>query len=321
LVSIVLVNRNCGDFVDVVLPTLAHQTYESIETLVIDNGSDDGSVAAIRSRYSTVRVIELGSNTGFSRALNVGIRESHGEYIFSLNFDVTLEAPFVAEIVNALQQRPEVGWAAGAMRKLTRNGIQNAIDCNGHYLLRSRYCYGYDPDHPEPSYYDRAREVFGASACAALYRRSMLESLAVGGEIFDEDLFAYFEDVDLDWRAQLLGYRCLFVPSARGAHMRGGSGPSVSPAITALLLANRLLVMLKNDEFRDVLHDLLPISTRTLIDVGMNLRRHPKAVFTAVVRLLGLAPRMLRKRRVIRPARVQRPSPVRRFRLATSFLG
>lgn len=322
LVSIILVNRNCGGLVDLVFPTIVRQTYAGLEIVVVDNGSDDDSVARIQSEYPTARVIELGGNTGFSHALNVGIRETAGEFVLSLNFDVVLEPDFVTALVDAVRDRPEVGWAAGALRKLTPDRVvTQGIDCFGHYLLRSRYCYGYDPDQPDPSSYQQSREVFGASGCGALYRRSMLESLAVGGEIFDEDLFAYFEDVDLDWRAQHRGYKCLFVPAARGAHMRGGTGLSRRPEVAALLLSNRFLVMLKNDEAGDVLADAAPIVLRTLRDIAAHLRAHPASIPMAAARLLRLAPRMVRKRRDLKSVRRSGPSAVRTFRLATRSLG
>lgn len=322
LVSIILVNWNAGAFVDVVLPAIAAQTYRKVEVVVIDNGSEDGSLDQIRQRYGTTRIVELKANLGFSKALNVGVRASEGEYVLSLNFDVDLEPAFVGELVAALDARPNVGWVAGAMRRLTPDGPIDAIDCNGHYLLRSRYCYGYDPDVPNMADYRDTAEVFGASACAALYRRDMLEKLALEGEIFDEDLFAYFEDIDLDWRAQRAGYRCLFVPTARGAHVRGGTGVSQHPEVVALLLANRLLVMLKNDEWSDVLRDLSPIVRRTLVDIGANSSRaRRRALVVAASRFLRLAPRMLHKRRQLKARRAPGDSPVQRFRLSTSFLG
>jgi hypothetical protein len=321
LVSIILVNRDSGDLVDLVFPSIAKQTYHPLEVVVVDNGSTDDSLARVRRSHPASRIIELGRNTGFSHALNVGIRESAGEYVLSLNFDVVLEPDFVTELVAVLRQRLDVGWVAGAMRKLARDGVLDSIDCNGHYLLPSRYVYGYLPAHPEVSFYDTPREVFGASACGALYRRSMLESLAHDGQVFDEDLFAYFEDVDLDWRAQQRGYKCVFTPAAKGAHMRGGTGLIQRPEVSALLLANRLLVMVKNDDLVDIARDLSPIIRRTLLDLAMHVRRHPRSILLAAARLVRLAPRMLRKRRAIRQARVRAVSPVRAFRLETRFLG
>ncbi|HEU5305051.1 MAG TPA: glycosyltransferase family 2 protein [Gemmatimonadales bacterium] len=321
LVTAVLVNLNCGPLVDLIFPSIVSQTYPDLEILVIDNGSVDGSCERIEREYPRVKIFRQGRNTGFSHALNVGIREARGAYILSLNFDVTLEPKFVAALVEALERHPQAGWAAGFLRKLSPQGVLDSIDCNGHYWLPSRYCYGYDPDKPEPGSYDIEREVFGASACAALYRVRMLHDLALNGEIFDEDLFAYFEDIDLDWRAQLRGYRCIFTPNARGAHMRGGTGLSRRPEIAALLLANRFLVMLKNDEVKDVLADWSPIVRRTIQDVVVNYRAHPRSLAIALGRLIRLAPRMLRKRRVLRRDRVVSRDYIRSLQVKTDFLG
>lgn len=322
LVSVVLVNRNYAHLINLVFPCLAAQTYAPIEIVVVDNGSDDDSASRIREAVPHVRIIEMGENTGFSRALNAGIRESRGEFVLSLNFDLILEPTFVAHLIDAMGSDLTIGWAAGNMRRLTADGPIEEIDCNGHYLLSSRYCYGHDPDHPDPAYYDRTRDVFGASGCAALYRRRMLESLACDGEIFDEHLFAYFEDIDLDWRAHWQGYRCVFVPAARGAHMRQGMGPDQRSDVTALLLANRFLVILKNDTLRDFLHDVSPIVKRILVDIRVQWRRGQlEAVAAALARFFRFAPHAWRKRRASIRSRRPGPSPVQRFRLPTRFLG
>lgn len=321
LVSVVLVSWNCGRFVDGVLPSLLRQTYPAIEVLVVDNGSTDGGPELVEASYPGARVIRLGRNTGFSHALNQGIRQTRGPYVLSLNFDVVLEPGFVEALVQALETRPEAGWATGALRQLRDHGVVDAIDCVGHYFLPSRYCYGHDPAHPEPEFYSAPREVFGASACGALYRRAMLEDLAVGGEIFDEDLFAYFEDVDLDWRAQQLGYRCVFTPQARGAHMRYGADLSGRAEVVALLRSNRFLVMLKNDEWRDVARDAGAILRRTVRDALADLRSRPGALPRAVARLVRLAPAMLRKRRHVKRRRVVSREYLASLRLETPFLG
>jgi GT2 family glycosyltransferase len=321
LVSVVLVNHNCGSLIDVALPSLAQQDYPHLEILVVDNGSEDDSCATIARKYSGVTILKLGRNTGFSGALNEGIRRSSGEFVLSLNFDVVLERDFITVLVDALTRKVDAGWAAGQLRRLTWQGVVDSIDCNGHYWLRSRYCYGYDPAHPEPDYYATEQEVFGASACAALYRRRMLDEIATDGEIFDEDLFAYFEDVDLDWRAQQRGYRCVFVPQARGAHMRGGTGASRRPEVAALILANRFLIMAKNDDVVHVLRDLSPIIRRTAIDIGLHFRTMPSAIPKAAVRMIRLLPRMLAKRRRIRAARVSSSGYIRSLQVKTEFLG
>jgi hypothetical protein len=320
-VAAVLVNFDCGPLIGLVFPSLARQTWRDLEVVVVDNGSTDGSAERIEREFPFARVLRLGRNTGFSAALNAGIRATAGEYVLSLNFDVVLEDGFVGALVDALERHPEAGWAAGALRQLTPEGVADAIDCFGHWMLPCRYVYGCEPGRWRPDQYPSECLVFGASACGALYRRRMLEDLALDGEIFDEDLFAYFEDVDLDWRAQQRGWRCVFTPAARGAHMRGGTGLHRRPEVAALPLANRFLVMLKNDEPRQVARHLGAIVHRTALDVARALRAHPRALPIALVRLLRLAPRMLAKRRRLRPARRASRDYVASLTLPTRFLG
>lgn len=321
LVSIILVNFDCGRFIELIFPCILRQIYSNWELLVMDNGSIDGSCEQIEKEYPQARVIRLGTNTGFSHALNEGIRLSQGDYVLSLNFDVILEPSFLSELVLALERKPEAGWAAGFLRKLLPEGVMDSIDCNGHYWLPSRYCYGNDPAHPEPDFYDKETYVFGASACAALYKRSMLLELSIDGQIFDEELFAYFEDVDLDWRAQQRGYKCIFTPKARGAHMRGGTRLIHRPEIAALYLSNRFLIMIKNDEWRDFLKDFFPIFRRTLRDVYFYFRRAPRSLGLAAWRILRLAPRMIKKRRKIKQSRSASREYIASLRLKTNFLG
>jgi GT2 family glycosyltransferase len=319
-VSAVLVDLDCGHLVDYVFPSLAAQSYRDLEIVVVDNGSRDGSPARIRRDWPATRIVPLGANTGFSRALNEGIRRTAGELVLSLNFDVVLEPDFVGALVAALDRHPEAGWAGGALRRLGPGGVADAIDCYGHWLLRSRYAYGCDPDRPAPAAYADETYVFGASACGALYRRRMLEDIAVDGEVFDEDLFAYFEDVDVDWRAQQRGWRCVFTPAARGAHMRGGTGLHQRPEYAALAPANRVLTMVKNDDLGAVLRDLGPIALRTARDAAM-LARRPPALRLALARIIRLVPRMLDKRRRIRARRTVSPAYLNGLRLSSSFLG
>jgi GT2 family glycosyltransferase len=320
-VSAILVNLDCGRLIDLVFPSLARQTWPDLEVVVMDNGSTDGSIERIEREFPATRVIRLGRNTGFSHALNAGIRATAGEYVLSLNFDVVLEPGFVAALVDALERHPDAGWAAGALRQLSAAGVVDAIDCYGHWMLPSRYVYGCDPARRRPDEYPDECLVFGASACGALYRRRMLEDVAVDGEIFDEDLFAYFEDVDLDWRAQQRGWRCVFTPAARGAHMRGGTGLHRRPEVAALPLANRFLVMLKNDTAPEVARHLGAIVRRTVRDVAMHLRAHPRSLPIALGRLLRLAPRMLAKRRRLRGRRRAARAYLASLTLRTRFLG
>jgi len=313
LVSVILLNYNAMRYIDPLLGSLQRQTYEPIEFLLFDNGSVDGSVGHVRRRYPEIAIYEMGRNTGFSLPNNEGIRKARGEYILTLNMDVVIEHDFVAEMVNAIETDPRVGWVAGKMLKLTPRGERSSeIDCLGHHMARFRYAT--ETDYSVPfrwEDYASPRPVFGASACAALYRRAMLEDVAPDGEFFDEDFFAFFEDVDLDWRAQQRGWVCLFTPRAVGYHVRGGSGLARRPEIAACLLSNRFLTMVKNDDLLHVAQDIRPIARRVLRDVAVTLLDNPRALPLALVRVMRLLPRMLRKRTAIRRGRLVPPSVVR----------
>lgn len=313
-VTVVMVNYDCGRFLDLIFPSLLGQTYPNLEILVVDNGSTDGSLQEIRARYPTMKVIELGRNTGFSHATNVGIREAKSDFIFTLNFDVVLERNFIAELCSAMRQDERIGWAAGYILKLAPHGLTGEIDCSGHYMTRSRYAHGFDlskpfrrDDYTVPAY------VFGASACAALYRRTMLADVAIDGEVFDEDLFAYFDDVDVDWRAQQRGWKCLYTPRAVGYHMRGGGGLLQRPEFAACQLSNRFLMMIKNDTAGLLLRDWYPVLSRTLWDLFEHLKQNPRAIPIAVKRVLRYAPKMWRKRKLIKSRAMASSDHIRTF--------
>lgn len=300
-VSIILVNYNCRSYVDGLFQSLREQTFHDFEVLVFNNRSDDGSIELIRTAYPDAQIFEMGGNTGFSKPNNEGIRRAHGTYVLCLNFDIILGKDFLEEMVQAIESEPAIGWVAGKMLKLTPAGKTENIDCLGHHMTKRRYAVERDYSVPF-SWQDYSARclVFGASACAALYKREMLEDIAINGEYFDEDFFAYFEDVDLDWRAQLRGWKCLYAPTAIGYHARYGTGLIKNPEIAGCLLSNRLFMMIKNDTFSHFMQDIWPITRTTIADMRLYARENRSAVFVAIKRLAALAGKMFAKRRVIK---------------------
>jgi len=215
-------------------------------------------------------------------------------------------------MVRALETDSRIGWVSGKMFKLAPTGKTQEIDCLGHHFHRDRYAK--ETDHSRPfrwSDYSAPRYVFGASACAALYRRAMLQDIAVGGEYFDGDFVAYFEDVDLDWRANQRGWKCLYNPKAVGYHMRGGTGLHMRPEIAARYMANRFLMIVKNDDLDFFLRDLAPFTKRLIVDVMINLRRCPLALPIALKFFVQKLPRALTKRSLIRSRRTVPRSYIR----------
>jgi GT2 family glycosyltransferase len=154
---------------------------------------------------------------------------------------------------------------------------------------------------PDRGRFDRLEQVFGASGAAALYRRAMLDDVRVAGEVFDEDFFAYREDADLAWRAQLLGWQCLYVPEAVAVHVRRVTPErrgTLPPGLNRASVRNRFLLRMKNQTAGNFVRFLLPALFRDAQVVGYVVLREPRSL-PAFVDLLRLAPRTLAKRRTI----------------------
>lgn len=305
IVTVILVNYNCRKYVDALFQSLKTQTMQNFEVLVFNNKSEDGSLEQIKAVCPEAQIYEMGFNAGFSKPNNIGIRNARGKYVLCLNFDVVLEDEFIAEMICAIESESRVGWVAGKMLKLQPDGKSKNIDCLGHHMVRGRYAVESDYSKTfDWADYAVDRYVFGASACAALYKREMLEDIALNGEYFDEDFFAYYEDVDLDWRAQQRNWKCLFAPKAIGYHARYGTGLINVPHIAACYLANRIFMMLKNDFAAHFIDDFWPIFNRTKEEYLLYLKQNPQSVLLAIMRLVKYLPKMLKKRKHVKSTRL-----------------
>jgi GT2 family glycosyltransferase len=211
---------------------------------------------------------------------------------------VTLGPEYVARLVGALEADAGAGSATG---KLLRRDPAGVIDSTGIVMLPSIRHLDRGAGEPDRGQFDCDEQVFGASAAAALYRRAMLDDVRVEGEWFDESFFAYREDADLAWRAQLLGWTCRYVAAATATHVRRVTPErrSTLPAqVNRWSVRNRFLLRLKNQTLRHACRFALPALARDAQVVGFVLLREWSSLpaFADVVRLL---PSTLRKRRVI----------------------
>jgi GT2 family glycosyltransferase len=262
-ISIVVINWNSGRYLADCLPSVLAQTLPPSEVVIVDNASMDGSPAVGRQALEAaghgaacqVTWIMNSRNGGFSRAANQGIAATTGDGVLVLNPDVVLTPEFLEEAWNALHDRPDAGSLAPKVLRFDRR----TIDTTGQFIradgrVRER---GYG--EADQGRYDQAGDVFSVCGAVALYRRAMLEDVAVDGEYFDEDFFAFYEDADLGWRAQRRGWRCWYQPTAVAYHARGGTNVSGSGfwagwqmprrplAIQFHILINRHLMVIKNE--------------------------------------------------------------------------
>jgi GT2 family glycosyltransferase len=307
-VSAAVINYNGQAVLKGCLDSLLGQLVPPAEIVVIDNRSTDQSTALVRETFPDVRLIQLSRNMGYGGAANVAVRETRSGYLMLLNPDVVLTPTFLAELVGFGEARPRAGSLTGKLLRFPDGPGRPIIDSTGHLLFRNRWAANRGEGERDAGQYDVPMEVFGVSGAAPFYRREMLEDVRIDGEVFPESFFLYLEDVDLDWRARLRGWKAYCVPTAVGYHERGSKSGvrSRDPAVLRHSLKNRYLMMIRNDSLGDLLLDaraIFPMEALRALDF---LRVNPHALkgYLDVARLF---PRTLRQRREIRHrARVSR---------------
>jgi len=239
--TVVIPNWNGAHHLTDCLDSLREQTLTSFEVIVVDNGSADHSIELITTSYSCswVRLIALTDNRGFSAAVNAGIRASSSPYIVLLNNDTRARPDWLERLVFAMEQQP--GAAFGASRMLRWDPPHDIDSAGDRFSLWLGAGANIGAGMPADSLTEPAW-VFGACAGAAIYRRGLFDDIG----LFDEDFFLIFEDVDLDLRAQVAGYRCLYVPDAVVYHKRGASTDNASMATISRSWRNEIWVAGKN---------------------------------------------------------------------------
>jgi GT2 family glycosyltransferase len=308
-VAAVVVNLNSGDLLERCLKSVAGQTLKLTRTIVVDNGSTDGSVDRLEERFPEVEVMRLGDNAGFARANNLAIERGEGcEWVALVNPDALLDPSWLEELVEAAATRPEYTFFASrlvdAATGTTLDGTGDFYHVSGWAWQRGHGQKMGNADDPEV-----AEEVFAPCAAAALYRRDAFQE--VGG--FDESYFCYFEDIDLGFRLRLAGHRCLYVPQAVAFHL--GAATAGRESDFAVYHAHRNLVWTYvKDMPRGLLLLYLPhhVLINALTLVWFSLRGHPRAIFRAKLDALRGLRRMIAARRDVHARRRADAGEIRR---------
>jgi GT2 family glycosyltransferase len=299
-VSVVIPTWNGRALLEAALRSLAAQSRPADEIVVIDNGSGDGTVEHLRSAWPSVTVVALPGNAGFAAAANRGIEASSGGVVVLVNNDVELHPEFLAELVAGLEADPGAGSAAAKMLRFDDRGV---IDATGDTLRWSGVAMQRGQGERDRGQYDVPGRVFSACAGAAAYRRSALEE--VGG--FDEAFFAYLEDVDWGFRAQLAGHGCVYVPTAIAYHVGSAStrrDGRPDPFFYGLPRRNAVWMVLKNYP-GDALLRAAPALLRNQAELAYVAARDGmgRAYAAALLAAVRGLPRVLAQRRAIQRAR------------------
>ena len=300
--SVVVLNWDGGEMVQRCVASVLAQTVRPHEVLVVDNASTDGSAEAFAG-HPVVRLLRLPRNTGFAGGMNAGIAATTGRALLLLNLDVELEPDYLARCARALDDDDRLGGVTGKLLRFTATPGEPVLDSTGHRLYRNRRAVDRGEGEPDTGQYDTRTDVFGVGGAAPLLRREMLDDVRLGDEWFDADFFAYFEDIDLCWRARLRGWGFGYAPAAVARHHRGGTGGRRVDAIEAGNHRNRLLMMIKNDARASLVRHAGGIALtelRSAVHLGAT---RPRALLLAYAGLLRLLPRVLAKRRRVQAGR------------------
>ncbi|HEM61418.1 MAG TPA: glycosyltransferase family 2 protein, partial [Chloroflexi bacterium] len=223
LISVVIPNWNGAHHLPVCLDSLRRQTYPRVEVIVVDNNSRDESLVLLEREYPEVKVLALDENRGFAGGVNAGIEAAQGEVLAVLNNDTEADAQWLEQLSRALEHSPRAGSATSKILLFDQRQIINSAGdlygVDGIPINRGVW-------EEDKGQFDEVEKVFSPCGGACAIRRTMLKDLASRGQEgpFDEDFFAYCEDVDLGWRAQLAGWECLYVPTAVVYHRLSATG-------------------------------------------------------------------------------------------------
>ena len=245
-VSVIIPNYNGKKYLRDCLDAMECQSFRDFEVLLIDNGSDDGRGDLIRKEYPWVRLISLRENTGFCGAVNQGIRNSASPFVILLNNDTVADKNFIKELLKAIEDKPQ---AFSCQAKLLKMKEQDKMDDGGNYYCALGWAFAQGKGRPERDY-SREKKIFAACGGAAIYRREILDRTG----LFDEEHFAYLEDIDIGYRGRLLGYENWYCPDAKVFHVGSGTtGSRYNLFKVRYSSRNNVYLLYKNMPFLQIL--------------------------------------------------------------------
>jgi GT2 family glycosyltransferase len=304
-VAVTIVTYNSAKFIARCLESVFEQDYPNLQVVIVDNASVDDSAAQAARFLPRVNLIRSQMNTGFAGGQNLAIASCRSDWVLTLNPDVRMERNFISSLVNAAARTDQrIGTVCGKLLSMGEDFAvpQNTtFDSTGIFMTPNLRHFDRGSKLPDEGAFDRDEYVFGATGAAALYKREMIDDISLNREFFDEDFFAYREDADVAWRAQLLGWTCLYTPSAVAYHVRSvlpSNRNRVSPFINRHSVKNRFLLRIKNATSGLYKRFWFPMTTRDLLVIAGCFLREWSSL-PALAEVVRLLPKTLAKRRSI----------------------
>jgi GT2 family glycosyltransferase len=313
------------------LPTFLAAEPGEVEIVILNNDPPQEVAAAIGSHATDgrVRIVEMGFEAGFARAINRGIRESSGEFVMFCNADLFPTPQYLADLLAFFERTPGAGAAIGKVLRyeLDADRPTDLIDTAGLVLNRQRRFMPRGEGERDTGQFDEEMEMFGIDGAAMVVRRRALESIRFGNEYLDENFFAHKEDHDISWRLRLAGWECWYVPGALAYHARTTRGLGSTGYLSALrtfhrneseksrfvqvnAMKNQWLMLLKNEDLSNFARDFPYILGREAMVVAHRLIFAPRSL-VAVPMTVRILPETLRKRRVAKRSQTMKPRALR----------
>lgn len=296
VVSVIILNFNGveNNHLPDCLDSLHQQLYPRVQIIVVDNASTDNSDIFIESHYPQIKLIKNLQNVGFCKGNNIGFTQAIGSFIFFLNNDTITAPDCIEELVAAAGLYPEAGiFSPKLTRPLPFPPTPRTIDSAGLLLQRDLTLRDRGFSLTDEGQFEQPVFLFAACGAGLFIRREAAESVLMDGRLWDEDFVAYYEDGDLCWRAQNVGWRCLYVPTATMVHKRGGASPAPffhkPPAFQVHTIKNRYLMIIKNAPWSLLLRQLPFLLIREITIWGY-LILHPSLFATTVHALRKTVP-------------------------------
>ncbi|MEW9673280.1 glycosyltransferase family 2 protein [Ammoniphilus sp. 3BR4] len=266
---------------------------------ILDNASTDETLKTIEAfSPDEVTVVKSEKNLGYAGGHNYCIRQVEDtDYILTLNPDVKLQPGYIQNILELMSKRPTVGMASGLLLR----SDEITIDSLGIGAKKNRSFYDIYQDKKLTSLELNVATNFGPCGAAAVYSRRFVEDLTIQGQFFDEDFFAYKEDVDIAWRGQLFGWDSIIVPHAKGIHERGwkkGNRKKINKTVKIHSFKNRYLLMVKNDFFINILIHLPWLLFYEIMAMTYLLMREPYLI-KSWLQFIKLLPKACIKRKKV----------------------
>jgi GT2 family glycosyltransferase len=296
-ISVIIPNWNGAHHLPTCLDSLCRQDYHNFEVLVVDNASSDTSMEVL-GRYPEFQVLRQKHNLGFTGACNAGLKASRGTVRVLLNNDTETHPQWLSAIAAAFADHPEVGLVASKMLLFDQRDVLHTA---GDYVTPDGLAHNRGIWRQDAGQFNRRAYLFSACGGSAAYRASMLDEIG----LLDDDFFFSFEDVDLAWRAQLAGWRCLFVPEAIVYHKLKASGGGKTASFYDG--RNRIYTLIKNypaDMWRDHRRDIMGAQWKLVKEAAKAWRGvEARATLRGVAAGLLGSIKMLRKRRAVQAMR------------------